>query len=207
MPADLRVASLQSYELLPGGEELVVPQPLRTTLLALTPALAVAALWAGGVAPGGVATVAGGVLVVFAVIRGGYAWFDARHCRVLADRLLRAHARSAVSSPLADWRAPQLTSERTRQRLVKRVQSVIRDADLSLRAGSAPLDRHATEQSLFLLRRLELRLDDLSRPVSPYGVLVVRELADGASNPFSWPSPAELPDALSEALAALDAPR
>jgi len=92
MPADLRFASLHSYELLPDREELVTPQPLRTTLLALTPTLAVAALWASGVASAGVATVAGGVLLVLAVVRGGYAWSDARHCRVLADRLLRAHA-------------------------------------------------------------------------------------------------------------------
>jgi cobalamin biosynthesis Mg chelatase CobN len=74
------------------------------------------------------------------------------------------------------------------------VQNLIRDAELALRASSSPLERHAIEQSLFLLRRLDRRLGDLSRPVSPYGVLVVGEL----------PNAAERPDALTEALAALD---
>jgi hypothetical protein len=194
MPADLRVASLQSYELLPEREEFVAPQPLRATLLALTPALVLAVLGATGAASVGVTTAVGGVLVVLAALRGGYAWFDARRCRALADRLLRRQPGAAVSSPLTDWRTPQLTSERMRRRLVKRVQNLIRDAELALRASSSPLERHAIEQSLFLLRRLDRRLGDLSRPVSPYGVLVVGEL----------PNAAERPDALTEALAALD---
>ncbi|HVP75451.1 MAG TPA: hypothetical protein VMS63_05465 [Gaiellaceae bacterium] len=197
MPADLRFAPLQSHELLPGRKEFVAPQPLRTTLVALMPALVLTALWAIGAAPAAVAAAGGGVLFGLAGIRGAYAWFDACRCRALADRLLRRQPGAAVSSPLTDWRAPQLTSERTRRLLVKRVQHLIRDAELDLRAGSSPLDRHTIEQSLFLLRRLDRRLGDLSRPVSPYGVLVVGEL----------PKVAELPDALTEALAALDTPR
>jgi hypothetical protein len=59
MPANLRLAlgaaagagntpqampaTLQTYELLPDREEFVAPQPLRATLLALTPALVLAA--------------------------------------------------------------------------------------------------------------------------------------------------------------------
>jgi hypothetical protein len=152
MPADLRFATFQSYELLPEREELVVPQPLRTTLLALIPALAAAALGATGAASADVATAAGGVLLALAGIRGGYAWFDAWRCRVLADRLLRTQSRPPVSSPLTDWRAPQLTSERTRRRLVKRVQSLVRDAELGLRSSSSLHDRRVGEQSLFLLR-------------------------------------------------------
>ena len=196
MPADLRFATLQSYELLPAGEEFVAPRPLRATLVALTPALVLAALGATGTVSAAVATAAGGVLLALAGIRGGYAWFDARRCRVLADRLLRRQPGAAVSSPLTDWRASQLTSERSRRRLVKRVRHLIRDAELGLRAVPSPYDRQAIEQSLFLLRRLDRRLGDLSRPVSPYGVLVVGALVDGAP-----------PDALSEAVAALDAPR
>ena len=182
-----------------------MPRPLRTTLLALMPALVVAALGATGAASAGVATAAGGVLLFLAVIRGGYAWFDTRRCRVLADRLLCTHPRSTISSPLTDWRARQLTSERTRRRLVKRLQGLIRAADAGLRAGSSPFDRRAIEQSLFLLRRLDRRLGDLSRPVSPRGILVVGELVDGSTSPFSRPeAAAELPDALTETLAALD---
>jgi hypothetical protein len=199
--------TIQTDELLPGREEFVAPQPVRTTILALTPVLALAAVGLTGAASLAVAAAAGSVLLTLAGVRSGYAWSDARRSRVLADRLLRTQPGSTVRSPLTAWRAPQLTSERTRRRLVKRVRGLIDDADLSLRASSPPLDRHATEQSLFLLRRLGSRLDDLSRPVSPYGILVARELADGASNPFSWPSPAEMPDALNEALAALDARR
>jgi hypothetical protein len=122
-------ATLRSYELLPDREEFVAPHPLRVTILALTPACVLAALGATGAASASVATATGGVLLGLAGIRGGYAWFDARRCRVLADRLLRAHPRSTVPSPLADWRAAQLTSERARRRLVRGVQSLIREAD------------------------------------------------------------------------------
>ena len=55
------------------------------------------------------------------------------------------------------------------------------------------------ERTLFALRRLEYRLGDLSRPVSPYGILVVGELVEGVWRP--------LPDASTDALAALDASR
>jgi hypothetical protein len=197
MPADLRVASLQSHELLPGREEFVAPQPLRTTLVALAPVLVVAALAAAGVASVSVATAAGGVLLALAGVCGGYAWFDARRCRVLADRLLRRQPGAAFSSPLTDWRTRQLTSERARHRLVKRLRRLTRDEELALRASSSPLERHAIEGSLLLLRRLDRRLGDLSRPVSPYCVLLVGELANAA----------ELPDDLAESLAALDAQR
>ena len=192
-------ATLPSYELLPDREEFVAPQPLRATLLALTPALALAAVGATGAASVVMATAAGSVLLALAGVRSLYAWFDARRCRVLADRLLRTHPGSIASSPLTGWRAPQLTSERARRRLVKRLQSLIHGAEVGLRAGLSPLDRHAIEESLFLLRRLERRLDDLSRSVSPYGVLLVGELVERASSPLA--------DALSEALAALDASR
>jgi hypothetical protein len=221
MPANLRLAlgaaagagnrpqampaTLQSYELLPDREEFVAPQPLRATLLAVTPALVVGTLGATGAASAGLATAAGGVLLALAGIRGGYAWFDARRCRLLADRLLRTHPRSTITSPLTDWRATQLTSERTRRRLVRGVQSLTRAAEIGLRSPPSPLARHALERSLFVLRRLEWRLGDLSRPVSPYGILVVGELVEGASSPFSRPERAgELPDASTEALAALD---
>ena len=80
MPANLRLAlgaaagagntsqampaTLQPYELLPVREELVAPQPLRATLLALTPALVVAVLGATGAAS------AYGILVVGELVGG-----------------------------------------------------------------------------------------------------------------------------------------
>jgi len=197
-----------SDHLLPRTEEFRAPRPLRTTLLALTPGLVLAALWVIGVVPTG-AAIGGGVLLGMAVVLGGHAWFDAWRCRRLADRLLRTHPGSTVPSPLADWRAAELTSQRTRRHLVKCVQSLIRETELCRRSPSPLLDGFVVEESLSLLHRLERRLGDPSLPVSPYGVLVVTEVVDhGASSPLYWPEgAADLPDALTRALAALDVPR
>jgi len=188
-------ASVQSREVLPHREDFGAPRPLHTTLVALTSTFVPALVWAVGAASARVATVSGGALLGLPAIRAGYAWFDTWRCRALADRLLRVGPAANASLPLADRRAAQLTSERSRRRLVRRVERLARETEHRLRRDPSPLDRAAAARSLLVLRRLESRLGDCSRPISPYGVLVVGELR------------AASPDALTNALAALDDPR
>jgi hypothetical protein len=185
------------------------PQPLRATFLAPLPCLVPLALWAGGSIPAVAAIVSCGVLAVMAGGHVGYVRFDLARCRALADQLLLADSCGHVSSALADWRVAELSSERTRRNLAGWTHDLIRDAEPRARHVWSPLNRAAAQQSLYLLRRLEHRIGDLSQPVSPRGVVVVRALlSDGTTSPLYRSDRAEeLPDALVEALAGLDVPR
>ena len=185
------------------------PHPLRAALLAPLPSAVPLALWASGAISAPAAIVSGGVLAVMAGAHVGYARFDLWRCRELGDRLLSAHPRAWVTSPIADWRAAELTSERNRRHLAKWVSGVIRDAEVRALRAWSPLNRAAARRSLFLLRRLEQRLGDLSQPVSPRGVLAVQALlSDGFASPLYRRERADrLPDALTDALAGLDVPR
>lgn len=145
-------------------------------------------------------------MFALAVLRGGMVWHDLWRSRRLADRLLYAFTRFPLVSPLALWRAAELTSERNRRSLAKSLHGLVREAEGSVLPTAVPLIRRAARESLFLLRRLEARLADLTRPVSAHGALVVeRLLADGVSSPlYCRERAAELPEALTEALAALE---
>jgi hypothetical protein len=193
----------------PGREVFRPPHVLRATLLVPIPCAAPLVLWETGAIPAASAIVSGAVLSVMAGGHVGYLRFDLWRCRRLADRLLLTHPRGRVSSALADWRAAELTSERARRNLAGWVHDLIRETDRRARPSWTPLNRGAARQSLFLLRRLEQRLGDPFHPISPRGMLVVRELlADGTTSPLYRPDRAEhLADALAEALAALDVQR
>jgi len=186
------------------------PHALRATLLAPIPSLVPLAHWARGAIPTTEAVVTGGVLACMAGAYIGYARFDLWRCRRLADRLLSAHPSTWPTSPLAEWRASELTSPRARRDLAEWVHGVIQDVEPSrARQVWTPLNRAAARQSLFLLRRLKQRIGDLSQPVSPRGVRVVQELlADGTTSPlYRLDRADDLPEALAEALADLDVRR
>lgn len=182
------------------------PRPLRALLIALLPVSAPAFVWAVGVASWRASAAFGGTMFALAVLRGGMAWRDLWRSRRLADRLLFAFPRFPLVSPLALWRAAELTSERNRRFLAKSVHGLAREAAGSVLPTAVPLNRRAARENLFLLRRLETRLADLTRPVSAHGVLVVdRLLTDGISSPlYCRERAAELSEALTEALAALE---
>jgi hypothetical protein len=200
-----RPATAHSY---PVPDEFRPPRPLRTTAFALVPSVVPLALWATGAIPGVAATVAAVVLLGMAAAQAGYVWLDRVRCVRLADGLLLAHPRARFSSQLVDWRAGELTSSRTRRHLARWVHAVVEEAGTPRRLAWTPLNRGAARRNMFLLRRLETRLGDMSRPVSPSGVLVVRELlSDGMTSPLYRSERAEaLPDALAEALVGLDVP-
>jgi len=168
----------------------------RATLLAPVPSLVPLTLCAAGMIPAVQAILASGVLAAIAGAHVGYVRFELWRCRRLADRLLLAHPHGEIRSPLA-------------ARFVQWIGAIIRETERPTRLTWSPLNRAVVRDSLFLLRRLESRLSDLSRPVSPYGVLTVRELlADATTSPLYRPDRAtDLPDSLTAALACLEAPR
>jgi hypothetical protein len=190
---------------LPPGDEFHSPRPFRAMALALLPSLIPLALWLGGTISLVAAVLAAAVLLAMAAVHVGYAWFDLLRCRRLSDRLLLAYPRARFSSPLVEWRVRELTSSRMRRHLASWVQLVVEEAATQKHLTWTPLNRAAARRSAFLLRRLEARLADLSLPVSPRGMLIVRELlADGMTSPLYRSDRADsLPDALAEALSDL----
>jgi hypothetical protein len=188
------------------GADFRPPRPARAQLLALVPVSVPASLWAAGAASWRASAAFGGIMLGLAALRGGIVWLDLWRSRRLADRLLYNHPRSPLVSPLALWRAAELTSERNRRSLARSVRALVREAEGAVLPSAVPLNRRAARENLKLLRRLEARLTDPSRPVSAHGVLVVeRLLTDGISSPLYCRERApELPRAIGKALTALE---
>jgi hypothetical protein len=109
--------------------------------------------------------------------------------------------------PLLAWRAAQLTSDRNRRVLARSLHATVVDLDAGLLPGASPLNRMAARPQAQLIQALADRLDDLSRPVSPRGVLLVEALLTDGTGPLYARSRAdELRAALERCLTELDAP-
>jgi hypothetical protein len=85
------------------------------------------------------------------------------------------------------------------------VRLLRRETEACTRSGAPPVDSAALDESLVLLRRLECRLELLSKPVSPLGMLDLQALATDDISPLYFPKRAgALPAASAQALAALE---
>lgn len=181
------------------------PRPLRSAAIpvALIPVPGV--LWAAAVVPPAAAAGLAALLVALALVQGGLGLIELRRSRRLGDALLRAHPGRAPISGLAAWRAAELTSTRNRHGLTHCVRRLRHETESCLLLESPRVERGVLETSLVLLRRLERRLELLSAPVAPLGMLEAEALAAGGFGPLSCPERARgLPSAVVRALAALE---
>ena len=125
--------------------------------------------------------------------------------RHAADDWLLWGAVAHPSSPLLSRRAAELTSRRSRSTLARSLRRVERDASGESLASPIPLNRRAIRRNLGLVRTLQQRLDDHSRPIEPRGILLVERLITVPRSPLYARSPDDvLAEALGEALAALE---
>ncbi len=181
------------------------PHPLRSAALLLAPLPLPVVLWAAGVLPTPAALGFGVFLVVLALIQGGLGTFDLHRNRRLGDALLRAYPGLPPVSELAAWRSIELTSSRHRRWLAGHMRQLRRETQSCIRSGALPVDSAVLDESLVLLRRLECRLETLTAPVSPLGMLSVQELATDEFSPLYAPERAGgLAAALGQALTALE---
>lgn len=181
------------------------PRPLLGTLILLASLPLPVALWASGVAPAPVALGFGAVFVLVAFVQSGLAAYDLHRSRCLADPLLRAYPGLPPVSGLAAWRAAELTSTRRRRELARLVRRLRLETEACTRSRAPHIDNAALDESLVFLRRLECRLELLSKPVSPVGMLDISALATDDVSPLYFPERAgTLPAALARALAALE---
>lgn len=91
--------------------------------------------------------------------------------------------------------------------LAHSVREIVHELEGSPLPDDAPLNRAAARPHLNLLRALATRLEDLDRPVSQSGLLLVDELlTDGIDSPlYARDDAVDVRAALERCLAALDA--
>lgn len=104
--------------------------------------------------------------------------------RRFADRVLRAGARVHPESALLVWRAAELTSARERRACARSLRGVVKELDGNTLPGAVPLNRPGVRPYSPTLAGIAERLGDLSRPVTPRAVLLVRDLLGDASSPL-----------------------
>jgi len=125
--------------------------------------------------------------------------------RRLADEWLLWGASARPSSALLDWRAAELGSPRLRSTLGHSLRRLEREVRGGTLPGAVPLNKRAIRCHLGLVRALQERLEDRTRPVSVRGMLLVERLLTEPGSPLYSSAPDDvLAEALSEALAALD---
>lgn len=184
------------------------PRPARSALATTCPLLVFIMLSGVGALSWRVSAFAAAALLPVVIGRAAFVLHDRARSRRLADRLLRSHPGSPLG-PLAAWRAAELTSVRSRNRLRRASRMLRRESVCCLSPGPplAGISEAAVRESILLLRELEARLGDVAEPVSVAGVLAVSELVIGDCwSPLYFPErPAELRDALAGALDRLSA--
>ena len=167
--------------------------------------LVVAATGLGaGVALAWIAAIAG-VLVVAGPLRWARAAADLGRRRRAADEWLLWGAAARPSSALLGWRARELTSPRVR--LDARAQPSRNRARAPWLEPSrtGPAEPARAPPPPGLVRALQERLEDTTRPVSVRGMVLADRLLTAPGSPLYSRAPDDvLAQALSEALAALD---
>jgi hypothetical protein len=138
-------------------------------------------------------------------LRASQGWHLLRSRRRIADPWLLWGADARPAAELLAWRAAELTDVRSRKILARGLRRLRGEAEGRLVPGALPLNRLEIRSQIGLLRALESRLADLSRPVSPRGVLLVEQLLTQPGSPlYSHERSDQLAQQLSEACAALD---
>ncbi len=122
----------------------------------------------------------------------------------MADAELLA---SPIPSLRLAWRAAELVVPKRRLELARSLRGLVRDADARYLPNAVPINRPAVRAAANDLRAMADRLAELSRPVSPRGILLVeRLLVDGSSPLYDAERADELHDAIDTAAAALELP-
>jgi hypothetical protein len=135
-------------------------------------------------------------------VRGWEARRALRAARRRADEELLA---ARLPSPRLAWRTEELVADDNRIDLGRSLTDVVHSADERLLPSASPLNRSAVRATRAQLLELAARLFDLSRPVTPRGVLLVeRLLIDGSGPLYSRRAPNRLPAEVARDLAALD---
>lgn len=127
-----------------------------------------------------------------------------RALRETADCILRGGARVHPESALLVWRAAELTSARERRTCARSLRSIVKELDGKHLPGAVPLNRRGARPYEPVLAAIAERVGDLSQPVTPRSMVLVRDLlTDGESPLYCRPNVDKLPEALRRIQSAL----
>jgi len=100
-------------------------------------------------------------------------------------RTADAELREAESVPARlAWRSAELTAGAQRLELAHELRALVRSASPQYLPNAAPVDRGAVRTEADALLGLADRVSDLSRPIAPRGVLLLKELLVDAGGPL-----------------------
>ena len=103
------------------------------------------------------------------------------------------------------WRAAESTSPRERRLLARSLRRLVAELEGRVMPGSVPIDRVALRPYVLCLHNLSERLADLSRPISPAGVILLTRLLTEPVGPlYDGARANELTRAVNSILAALE---
>jgi hypothetical protein len=129
---------------------------------------------------------------------------ELRAARQAADAELLS---SGLPTTHSAWRAAELTAPENRLDLARSVARLVRAADVRYLPGATPLNRLVVREESETLRALVERLEDLDRPVTAKGVLLIDRLLTDGYGPLYVPYRAgELRSTLARIAKRLDAP-
>ena len=122
-----------------------------------------------------------------------------------ADRVLREGDAGAPISSAFAWRVAELTNAHERDMLAGSLRALVADLSPGRLPGASPVNRAALRPQADLLLALADRLERRDGPVTPKGMLLVRELlADGGGPLYLYGDTERLPAELARIHDALD---
>ncbi len=139
---------------------------------------------------------------LLAPVRG---WEAKRALRAARQRADAELVSTRLPPPRLAWRTAELVGADNRVELSRSLTAIVHAADERLLPSASPLDRTAVRGARAQLLALAAHLCDLSRAVTPRGVLIVeRLLVDGSGPLYQRGSSDHLRAVVVEADAALD---
>jgi len=131
-------------------------------------------------------------------------WEAKRALRAARQRADAELVSARLPSPRLAWRTAELVDADNRVELSRSLTAIVHAADERLLPSASPIDRNAVRGARAQLLSLAAHLCDLSRPVTPRGVLIVeRLLVDGSGPLYQRGSSNRLSLAVADADAAL----
>ena len=123
--------------------------------------------------------------------------FAKRALRRKADEILRGGARVHPESALLLWRAAELMSPRERRITARSLRGLVEELDGKALPGAVPLLHSRVRPHVPALSAIASRIGDIAQPVTPKGMLLVRDLLSHGVSPLCARQNAEqLPDRL-----------
>jgi len=112
---------------------------------------------------------------------------DRRELRAARDAADEELLVGGLPTTLTTWRADELTSTKNRLELAGSVRRLVRMADARYLPGATPLNRLVVREEAETLGALADRLEDLERPVSARGMLLMDKLVTDGYGPLYVP--------------------